>query len=411
MLKTSAVITGLFTNTIIGSEQQSRYRLTAPVVGWIVKLLDWIVTFLLEYQLKLVLEKIGLQSVFNRCLDMKNSRFISPARIFCGVLLLSLMFHQPIAAKNGKKDASTKPLPEIAFEKLVYELGTVGPGSTNICEFKFTNAGKAVLKIDRVTADCSCTVPELSKKQYAPGESGSIKVQYKSREQPGEVARFVYVYSNDKSRPRLQLTIKAKIVLRVSCEPAWFDVYPGRQNASCPPLVLTSLDGMGFSVRSFKSIPYGITADFNPSVKATRFVLKPKVDASELALNSSGRIEIGLSHPMARTVVVNFNVLSKFKVSPPAIIIRDALPEKPVARDLWVFSSLVDNFKIDSAYSQKGVIKVLKQELKNNRYKFKLEITPPARKSRDTLFTDSFIVNIKNDEKLKIPCRGFYKDR
>ena len=38
-------------------------------------------------------------------------------------------------------------LPRISFEKTVCDLGDVGRGTKNNCEFKFTNTGQALLKI------------------------------------------------------------------------------------------------------------------------------------------------------------------------------------------------------------------------------------------------------------------------
>ena len=61
--------------------------------------------------------------------------------------------------------------------------------------------------------------------------------------------------------------------------------------------------------------------------------------------------------------------------------------------------------------SQKGIIKVLGQERINNRYKFELQITPPAAGGKQKTFTDVFGVNIKDGKKLEIACRGFYSKK
>jgi len=68
--------------------------------------------------------------------------------------------------------------PRISFEKTVCDLGDVGRGTKNTCEFKFTNTGKALLKIGKIKRTCGCTVFELDRKEYTPGRTGTIRVIY-----------------------------------------------------------------------------------------------------------------------------------------------------------------------------------------------------------------------------------------
>jgi len=70
--------------------------------------------------------------------------------------------------------------PRISFEKTVCDLGDVGQGTKNTCEFKFTNTGSADggLKIGKIGRTCGCTVFELDRKEYGPGRTGTIRVSY-----------------------------------------------------------------------------------------------------------------------------------------------------------------------------------------------------------------------------------------
>jgi hypothetical protein len=47
-------------------------------------------------------------------------------------------------------------LPKISFEKTVYDLGNVGEGTKNSCEFSFTNTGRGLLKIGKISRTCGC---------------------------------------------------------------------------------------------------------------------------------------------------------------------------------------------------------------------------------------------------------------
>ena len=74
--------------------------------------------------------------------------------------------------------AAERLLPKISFEKTVYDLGDVGPGTKNECEFRFTNTGRGLLKIGNISRTCGCTVFHLDKNEYDPNETGVIKVIY-----------------------------------------------------------------------------------------------------------------------------------------------------------------------------------------------------------------------------------------
>jgi len=89
----------------------------------------------------------------------------------CLILSLSISIQRlALAAENH--------LPSISFEKTVFDLGDVGPGTKNECEFRFTNTGRGLLKIGNISRTCGCTVFKLDKKEYSPNETGTIKVIY-----------------------------------------------------------------------------------------------------------------------------------------------------------------------------------------------------------------------------------------
>ena len=325
----------------------------------------------------------------------------------------------PVPASNSTKTetatASAKGGPVIMFEEVVHDFGNIEPGSKNICEFKFKNTGNSLLKITDVSKTCGCTAFALEKKEYEPGESGILKVEYHASRQPASVRKVLFVSSNDEANPRVQLTVKAEIVSKVDFQPKKLELALNKENAGCPAITIKSLDGQPFSIKEFKAtvrpkpIENVITADCNFVEKETEFVLQPKVDVEKLQGVSGGRIEVTLTHPEDKVISIPFEVLPKFKVTPPSIIVYQAELEKSVTRELWIISNYDEDFNIESTSSQQGTINVLSQEKIGNRYKFELEITPPAtEKGRRGFFTDVFFINIKGGEKLKGACRMFY---
>jgi hypothetical protein len=319
------------------------------------------------------------------------------------------------SAKAETAPASVKGGPEITFEKVVHDFGNIEPGSKNVCEFKFTNTGDSLLKITEVSKSCGCTPYTLAKMEYEPNESGTLKVEYNASNQPTSVKKTLFVSSNDEAKPKIELVIKAEIVSKIDYQPKKLDLSLNKENAGCPAITIKSLDGQPFSIKGFKAIGQPkpienvITADYNSPEKATEFVLQPKVDVEKLREVSGGRIEITLTHPGSNVISIPFEVLPRFKITPSSIIVYKADLEKLVTREVWILSNYDEDFEVESTSSQEGTIKVLSQEKIDNRYKFELEITPPATgKGQKGFFTDTFFVNIKGGERLKIACRMFY---
>ena len=298
--------------------------------------------------------------------------------------------------------------PQIEFDKLEHNFGYVGPGTNNLCEFRFTNTGNSTLKIGEITNTCGCTPFSLAKKEYAPGESGILKVNYQSEQLRGQTTKQLIVHSNDRARPKVTLAIKADIKMQVSHEPKTLNLLLKQENANCPKLTLTSIDNQPFSIKSFKSTANCITADFNPSEQATKFVLQPKVDMERLEKTLNGRIEIGLTHPKCKTISVGISTLPKFRIHPRSLVVRGIATQQPEVKKLRILNNYEEDFELESLWSQNGAVKVLRNTIVRNGYELELQITPPASKDTKRIFNDKFYVKTKEGLQIEIPCNVYY---
>lgn len=52
-------------------------------------------------------------------------------------------------------------------------------------EFPFSNEGTSSVTVENIHASCGCTVPELEKMEYAPGEQGVLRAQFNIGERQG----------------------------------------------------------------------------------------------------------------------------------------------------------------------------------------------------------------------------------
>ncbi|GHT79372.1 hypothetical protein FACS189464_4140 [Bacteroidia bacterium] len=100
--------------------------------------------------------------------------------------------------------------PEISFDELIHDFGTLVFNSKAETEFTFTNTGKEPLTVTQCSASCGCTAPTWSKEPIKPGEKGTIKVVYKNTNYAAPFTKTVTVTSNAKTS-RVILTIKGTV--------------------------------------------------------------------------------------------------------------------------------------------------------------------------------------------------------
>jgi hypothetical protein len=299
-----------------------------------------------------------------------------------------------------------KPGPRIKFDKVVVDFGKVGPETKSNSEIKITNNGEGTLKIAKVEQCCGVAT-RLDKYEYAPGETGTLKVIYSATAEIGAFKGNIYVKSNDNSKPTVQLTVKSEIVPKVACKPDKLKLILNEENAGCEKVTIYSLDDKSFGISGVTSTANCITADFDPALKAKEFVLEFKVDQEKLEKDPKGRIKISLTHPENKSVSITYNVVPKYSIDPQALILFNAEPQKPVKRKIKVLNNYTDDFEIASTESKENIIKVINISKIEKGYNLDIEITPQA-KEDNMRFSDVFYINIKGGEKLAISCTGYY---
>jgi len=308
---------------------------------------------------------------------------------------------------------SDKPSPQITFDTVNCNFGEVGPNVEAIGEIKFKNTGEGLLEIEKLKPCCGVQITiDQNKMKYEPGESGIIKLKWRAGSYPTTFTRQYVVHSNDPVNPGVTLTITAKVVDKIACEPKRLRLVLDEENAGAQKITVRSLDNKPFSITNFTSSGDCITTDIDPSVEAVKFVLDLKVDSQKLQKNLKGRITLGTSHPEGKSAIVLFDVLPKYTVSPPLLIIFDAQPEKPTLRKISVLNNYKGDFEVESVTSKSNVIgvKMVEQRKINNGYQLDLELTPPAEQDK-VRFTDTLFVTLKDGEKLLITCNGWYSGR
>lgn len=123
-------------------------------------------------------------------------------------LAIMSIFALSVKAQTSTNDNSNAP--EISFEKLVHNYGTIHQNDDGNCEFKFKNKGKEPLILKNVASSCGCTVPRWPREPILPGQSASIKVKYDTK-RLGTINKSITVISNS-VKSTVVLSIKGKII-------------------------------------------------------------------------------------------------------------------------------------------------------------------------------------------------------
>lgn len=119
-------------------------------------------------------------------------------------IVFSMLF---IVFTNSKLTASLRS-PKIVFKEDVHDFGNVPRGPELQYNFKFTNKGNAVLKIERVQTTCGCTGANVGDKtEYKKNESGEIKVTFNTQGRSGHQEKIISIFSNDPECPQKDLKV------------------------------------------------------------------------------------------------------------------------------------------------------------------------------------------------------------
>ena len=360
---------------------------------------------------------------------MKMYRILTVISVLLAVVLLTQWGCQ--SSETTPKKQAVKPIPEkpvvqkpvakaspqvgdvpvITVENPVHDFGEMGPGGTNKCEFKFKNTGSGLLKIERIQSTCGCTVPELKKKEYAPGEEGIITVTFHAPAAKSKTTKHLYIISNDPKTPRAEITIKAEVVVKVEISPENVELRLDEKNAGMPNLVIKSLDNREFSIRSISISPQNVmTIPFNPTDKATEFTLEPVVDKEKLNQTNAGIIQIRTDHPQAGTLIVRYRAIPEYEVSRPRIILQNVTPGVPVVKDVLIRSNYDKDVEFESAVSRNGYMEIESQEKEGKHLQLQIKITPPEQDASSRRYiTDELKITLKDGTVLPIRCSGWFK--
>ena len=106
--------------------------------------------------------------------------------------------------------APAGPATEVEFDQTTIDFGTVNEGVVVKKTFKFKNVGKEPYQISNASGSCGCTVPKWPKEPIAPGETGTIVVEFDSNGKQGDRNQKVTLTGNT-TPPEMILNLNGKV--------------------------------------------------------------------------------------------------------------------------------------------------------------------------------------------------------
>ncbi len=100
----------------------------------------------------------------------------------------------------------------MTFSEKEFDFGDIKQGDVVKHTFEFTNTGKRPIIIDNASSSCGCTVPTYPREPIAPGDKGTLDVQFNSAGKAGVVTKVVTVRAN--TLPNInEVTIKSNVLV------------------------------------------------------------------------------------------------------------------------------------------------------------------------------------------------------
>lgn len=129
----------------------------------------------------------------------------------------------PASAQFGPMEAEVGSAIEavavLTLEQTVIDLGTISDDEAKPMKVGFKNTGTGTLTIADLKGSCGCTVPQLEKKEYKPGEGGVIDITYNPHGKRDQQQTTVTITSNDPSKSVQTVTVKSIVKPNVFWDP------------------------------------------------------------------------------------------------------------------------------------------------------------------------------------------------
>jgi len=105
----------------------------------------------------------------------------------------------------SKRKLKKAPKIELSHNKL--DMGIIQQGAKKRKTLTIRNKGKSRLELLKIESDCTCAVLEKKVDFVEPGQELEVTVQFDSLLKSGEQHKYIYIYTNDPSNPKVEVLV------------------------------------------------------------------------------------------------------------------------------------------------------------------------------------------------------------
>lgn len=214
-----------------------------------------------------------------------NARFIARISLLMRTILAALVLFMPATLFSA-----------LTWENTVIKETAEVTDTKTEAEFKFTNTGKGKITIDSIRSSCGCTTAELEKREYAPGEKGTIKVVFTFGARVGQQHKSVSIVASEVDSPStILLELFVEIPESLSVTPVVQYWVVGDEKTERPVVIKVNPKFPGKPVSATMYNPKGnfvVTQPVRTEDGNYRITVTPK--STEVSLTESGEISVAV---------------------------------------------------------------------------------------------------------------------
>lgn len=175
---------------------------------------------------------------------------------------------------------------------------TVALGAESVrAEYPFKNTGSESIVVLSLRASCGCTVPELEKRAYAPGESGVITAVFTVGDRVGDQHSVIYVQTDDPSSAPLQLHLRLTIPQPLEITPRVVS-WAQSEEPTAKQIEVQVHPESGIELTGITTPDGGYVAEVKPQATRGRYLVE--IHPTSTAAKSRAVFQLQTSKPLAK---------------------------------------------------------------------------------------------------------------
>jgi hypothetical protein len=312
---------------------------------------------------------------------------------------------ESLPASSGANQENNRDFSGVlTFEKPFHDFGTVEQVDRLETSFQFVNTGYEVIEVEKVEADCGCTVPQLDKMVYEPGDSGILIVQFDPSQFVGEVEKKIWIRFTN--APEMILKVKANVIAEIAWSPRRISLASIALDATTQQAIEVSSDTLSkLEITQIKTYPDWLKAEIAEQSEK-RGKLQLTIDPASFPKGQTklrGYLSFATNANIQRNIRIPVEVSTRqqFTAEPPSAMFWNVNVNSLEPAEITIVSDSEAPFEIRDWRAKHPFVAV---EIADNRLKVSLKAEAPAGRFADTIALT--LVQGEQDFFLNIPVRG-----